>query len=570
MSTLIHTIVNAGVVDLDEWNRSRIKRLNIIALTFCIVSYIIGIFLYATSEQLQVFIISFIKGSAYLVIPLCNKYRKHNLACFVLIFTHDVAALYYGTQLSSVMETSLLGVFSFGPALLVLERKDLRILCLCITLFLIVFLETNKFYHFVTPLTFPTPMIQQVVRYMINGPLMAINIIIVMYCVMDSDFLYSKLKSASLFKSVFLRETSHEIRNPLNAISGISQLLIKEVKRNLVYQPIESLVKQQYAASYNVTQIVDNILELSKIEEGKQDTIQKEIFNLKNSIENIMLVYQYLADLRSVKLVLNYTVSAPQEITFDKNKLTQVINNLLINAIKFTTDNSTVSITVQMKGKLLLIQVSDQGPGISQENITKIFQPFVTSDSSFIKSTGLGLTIVKRFTALLDGEISVTSQEGAGSIFMVTFPLEAYRMETPFLQVNEEEMVWPIFQGKKVLILEDDRMSQIVLKKVLSDQGFQLRFAENGHTGLELAHTFMPDIILLDLHMPGMTGKEILMMLKASPSLHHIPVIAVSGDAFKESLEEILQAGASGYMVKPFQIDHIYHTLANALSGSYS
>jgi signal transduction histidine kinase/CheY-like chemotaxis protein len=570
MFTFLTPMVNAGVVDKDEWNRSRIKKMNVIALFFAGMSFGMAIFLFAVSGQLLLLGITAFKGCLYLCVPPLNQSRKHNSACFLLLFTHFMAATVYGILLSNVLDTTLLCIFSFGPALLILQKAWLRGLSLGIAFLILTFLEINKLYQLFAPLTYPSPMVQLVVHYVVTASALSINILLVLYYVMDNDFLYSKLKSASLFKSVFLRETSHEIRNPLNAISGISQLLLKEIGINVAYQPIQSLVKQQYAASYNVTQIVDNILELSKIEEGKQDSIQKEIFNLKNSIESIMLVYQYLADLKAVKLVLDYSSSAPLEITFDKIKLTQIINNLLINAIKFTTDNSTVTIMVQMKEKRLLVKVSDHGPGISQENINKIFQPFVTSDSSFIKSTGLGLTIVKRFTSLLEGDISVTSQEGAGSMFIVTFPLEAFRMEASFIQVNEEEVLWPIFQDKKVLILEDDRMSQVVLRKVLTDQGFQVCFAENGHRGLELAYEFMPDIILLDLHMPGMTGKEILTMLKASPSLHHIPVIAVSGDAFKESLEEILQAGASGYMVKPFQIDHIYHTLANSLSVSSS
>jgi Signal transduction histidine kinase len=327
---------------------------------------------------------------------------------------------------------------------------------------------------------------------------------------------------------------------------------------------ISKLIIHLHSASYNVTQIINNVLELSKLEAGVLDDVRKDHFNMQEWISNIIHIYQYVADLKGVKIELEIDLDLPERMISDKIKLTQIANNLLINAIKFTADNSVINVRLYPENDQWSLAVSDQGAGIPEEMVQAIFDPFITQQDAFIDGTGLGLPIAKRLTQLLYGEIKVRRNEDGGSTFVASFPKEEHVLppapvETNFLQEDVD------YSDKVILVVEDNMMNQMVFSNFLSRSHCKLIMADNGQQALEKARVQIPDLILLDMHMPVMDGYETLLELKKDPRLKDIPVVAISADSFKEAVEEVMQAGANDYVLKPVQFRPLYEVVGKYL-----
>lgn len=364
-------------------------------------------------------------------------------------------------------------------------------------------------------------------------------------------------------KTVFVREASHEIRTPLNAIFGISQLLQLKVQEDHSLASIRLLTDHLYAASYNTREIINNVLEFSRIEAGKQDIPQLAPFNVRDWVEGIINMHQYVANIKMVKIKSVIEDNIPLLITGDKILLTQTLNNLLSNAIKFTSPETTVSLQLFRVENQWCMNVTDQGKGIKSDRLSGIFDAFVTERNIFIEGTGLGLHITKHLVAIMGGDIQVHSTLGKGTTFIVQLPLQTVWEMTP--AENNKYKPFANLKDIVVLIIEDDTMSQMILSRFLSSQGCRIILAANGMEGLLLARASRPDIIILDAHTPGMSGKETLEHIRADELLKDIPVIIASGDVFKEANEELLLAGANEYLVKPIEFKALHTALSKYL-----
>jgi signal transduction histidine kinase/ActR/RegA family two-component response regulator len=373
--------------------------------------------------------------------------------------------------------------------------------------------------------------------------------------------LTAQLEKATDAKSIFVRETSHEIRTPLNAIFGISQLLQLKVEQNKALAPIRFLADHLYAASYNTKEIINNILEFSKIEAGKQDKPQPSIFNVRDWIEDTVNMHQYVAIVKNVKIKFSVDDEMPEQLNADKILLSKTLNNLLSNAIKFTTQDSHVTLRIFSSNKRWYIQVTDQGAGIPEDKLITIFDAFVTERNIFLEGTGLGLHITRKLVECLHGEIEVSSIIGKGTTFTVILPLIKAGKSTETDPDNRQEQFVNLCDTT-ILIIEDDKMSQLVLSRFLCGLGSKVMLAEDGFEGLLLAKAEKPDVIILDSHIPGMSGKETLACIREDAMLKNIPVIIASGDPFKEASDELLKAGANEYMIKPIEFKALHATLA--------
>jgi CheY-like chemotaxis protein len=235
----------------------------------------------------------------------------------------------------------------------------------------------------------------------------------------------------------------------------------------------------------------------------------------------------------------------------DRVKLTQIINNLLFNAVKFTADNSTITLSAIVENDTCCIKVKDQGEGISQDKIAPIFDPFTTEWNSFSGGTGLGLHIARHLATLLGGVISVESIVGKGTEFSFTFPLQACAVPAIQVEVPEVRMDDVLYTGVKVLVIEDDDMSRIYLTQYLRRLGCEPESCGTGADTIELLHHYTPDVILADRHLPDMDAEEILAYVRSNPMLERVPVIVISGDVFEEDRIATIEAGAAAYLIKP-------------------
>lgn len=379
-------------------------------------------------------------------------------------------------------------------------------------------------------------------------------------------------ENANAAKSAFLREISHEIRNPLNAIIGISYLLLNDKSnKNKIPRSIVNYIENIYTSSHSLLEIINNVLELAKIEAGKTDDIRQESFAMRDWIRSVVTIYQNAARLKDVGLQLQIDNKLPTHILGDRVHLTQILNNLLANAIKFTPANKKVTLyCFKQDSQQWCIRVADEGVGIAKEKQKLIFQPFEQADKTIYHKfggTGLGLAITKRIAELMGGQIEVWSQPGEGTAFTVTLPLKVENN----LQLQEtipgKKQFSALSSDKKILLMEDSEINQMIMERFFSYIGIQLMIADNGEDGLNMVRAHMPDLIIMDMHMPKLNGREALKIIREDPMLRHIPIIAISADAFREQQDVALAEGVNEYLIKPVEFDRLYEVVDKYLDA---
>ncbi len=354
-------------------------------------------------------------------------------------------------------------------------------------------------------------------------------------------------EAANLSKSQFLANMSHELRTPLNAIIGYSEML-KEEAEDIGQDDFIPDLQRVHSAGKHLLGLINDVLDLSKIEAGKMD-LHLETFDLTTVLSEIQSTIQPLVEKRGNTLTVKCESNIDQ-IHADITKFRQIILNLLSNATKFTEQGLiTVDVSYQTDtDDLVRICVTDDGIGMTPEQQNKLFQPFTQADSSTTRKyggTGLGLTITKKFVELMGGNISLVSEFGHGSMFIITLPIVVNE-----LVIKTEELLQK--EDGIVLVIDDDSVVRGLLKTYLTQLGYSVAAAADGKEGLRLAKKLRPDAILLDIKMPGIDGWNVLSTLRSNPLLTDIPVIMTSVENNHGSAHE-----ATDYLVKPVGYDQL-------------
>jgi signal transduction histidine kinase len=381
-----------------------------------------------------------------------------------------------------------------------------------------------------------------------------------------SHRVYFKLKQARaeaeqgfIVKSEFLSTMSHEIRTPLNAVIGMSHLLLKNNPRE---DQIEQIDVMLFSAN-NLLCIVNDILDYNKIEAGKV-TFEHIDMDIPSLLKNIVTGLQISAQDKGIELNLNIDTTLQNKVIGDPTRTSQVITNLVHNAIKFTKVGSVeVSLQVLSQSEsevFLLIQVKDTGIGISPEKQKMIFERFTQADSSTSRSfggTGLGLAISKRILELQSSELLLASEEGKGSTFFFQqrFPRSNKPLDIKRVQSLAKEEDMPL-TGIDILLVEDNLMNVMVAQKYLERWGARIDVAHNGVEALEKLDVSRHRLVLLDLHMPVMDGYEASRKMRENGI--SIPIIALTANLPDEIQDQIADAGMDDIVVKPFLPDELY------------
>lgn len=360
-------------------------------------------------------------------------------------------------------------------------------------------------------------------------------------------------EEANQAKSSFLANMSHELRTPLNAIIGYGELLQEEAEDMGEEDFVEDLKKIQGAGKH-LLGLINDILDISKIEAGKMELYLEE-FQLSSVIEEILLTIQPLIEKNNNTLEVNYPPDLGSMVG-DVTKIRQNMFNLLSNASKFT-DQGVITMNVNRYQKegadWVFFEVKDTGIGMTPKQQAKLFDAFSQADASTTRKyggTGLGLTITKKFCEMMGGYIELDSEEGVGTTFTIHLPAVVEDIKKPEVNVEEiiNEPVEMSEEHKHILIIDDDVTTHDVIKGYLKNENFTITATVNPEQGLQLAREIMPDVIILDVIMPKMDGWSVLTELKADPDLSHIPVIMatiVSDRSIGYTL------GATDYITKP-------------------
>jgi len=359
-----------------------------------------------------------------------------------------------------------------------------------------------------------------------------------------------KAEEANHAKSTFLANMSHELRTPLNAILLYSELLSDEVRERGMGELVPDLGKIQTAGKHLLS-LIDDILDLSKIEAGRMN-VYAEDCDLPALLRDVETTVQPLAAKNNNTLRVTIDPSLVR-IRTDLRMLRQVLYNLLNNAAKFT-ENGTIDFRTLREGIFATFQVQDSGIGMTEEQVQRVFREFTQADESTTRrfgGTGLGLALSRKLTTILGGELKVTSEPGQGSTFTLRLPLTGPPQNTVLHSLLKTQ---PDSRQRKVLIIDDDPAMQEGLSRMLTQEGFWAAVARDGEEGLNLARTLHPDVITLDIMMPGLDGWQVLGQLKEDPDLRHIPVVLLT---MMDDRERGFALGAAEYLCKPISREQL-------------
>ena len=386
-----------------------------------------------------------------------------------------------------------------------------------------------------------------------------------------------KAEEASLAKTRFLNNMSHDIRTPMNVILGYAQLMEEELKEKELPETKEHLEKLQQSGMLLLS-IINNVLDMARIESGKME-IDESYGRIEDIRHSLFVVFD--AEAKKKKIAFQYTMKVEHgHVLTDVTKIKEIFVNILSNAMKYTPSGGSVMVSLEElpcdePGYMIVrTRVSDTGIGMSQDYLTRIFEAFTREQNttkSKIAGTGLGMSIVKRYVDLLGGTIQVESELGKGSTFTVTLKHkiadESYYEKR---QIENPETGTEILEGRNILIAEDNDLNAEIAAAILERAGLKTERVVNGVQCVNMI-TKMPsgtyDMILMDIQMPEMDGYEAARAIRQLPDRDKacIPIIAMTANAFEEDKKDAMAAGMNGHIAKPVQIERLLSMLAEMM-----
>ena len=369
---------------------------------------------------------------------------------------------------------------------------------------------------------------------------------------------------ASKAKSEFLSRMSHELRTPMNAILGFTQVLETD---KLGSEQIE-FVGEIHRAGDHLLELINELLDMSRIEAGKLTTVLQPVA-VKSVVTAACQIVQSLVAQKRLTLVNQCDERVM--VLADQTRLKQILVNLLSNAAKYNRDGGRIQLACQLMGEdQIRIAVTDTGSGIPADKVARLFKPFerLGAEYSAIDGTGIGLALSHQLAGLMGGQLGVESKLGEGSTFWVDLPVVVTDTLTVKHSIKPEDALATDTHQINVLYIEDNAANLRVVEAMFRHQTtLRLLSATNGEFGLELAKRYVPDAILLDIHLPGMDGYAVLEAIKIDPKTKDIPVIALSADAMPIDIEKGMQAGFKHYLTKPLKMDELMKAIGSVTAG---
>ena len=384
-------------------------------------------------------------------------------------------------------------------------------------------------------------------------------------------------EDASLAKTQFLHNVSHDIRTPMNAILGYSELMKNELKDNDLPRVFEHLNKLQKAGNILLS-IINNVLDMARIESGHME-LDENYANIEDIRQRLIEMFEDEAKKKNIHVRYTFNVEH-KHVMADVTKVEEIFVNILSNALKYTPSNGSVEVDVDELScdepgyMIVRTSIMDTGIGMSEEFLPSLFELFTRERNttlSKIPGTGLGMAIVKNFVDLMNGSIEVESELGKGSTFTITIPHKIVNKDYTYRNIESSNEFDIDFMGKRILLAEDNKLNAEITTTILSEMGFEVKVVEDGifcvnEIQHQPANTY--DLILMDIQMPNMDGYKATHCIRrlSQPEKANIPIIAMSANAFEEDKKKAFDVKMNDYITKPIDFQKMEQVLKHILS----
>ncbi len=377
--------------------------------------------------------------------------------------------------------------------------------------------------------------------------------------------------AASRAKSAFLANMSHELRTPLNGVLGFAQLLNRRKERDAEDREGLAIIMK---SGEHLLNLINDVLSLSKIEAGHV-TLDREPFDLETLVHDVESVLRFRAEEKKLQLTCTIGGHPPRAVLGDEGKLRQILINLLGNAVKFT-DRGSVSLRASWANGCATFDVEDTGSGIAREELPRLFEPFVQTESGHRtkEGTGLGLALSRDLARLMGGDITVESTPGSGSTFRVEISLPEAAAGALVIAKDQRRVarLAPGQDAVRILVVDDTPLNRMVLTKLLVSVGFAVRDAGSGDEALQIWETWQPHLIWMDKRMHGLDGLEVTRRIRAREKAERrkrVPILALSASALEHERGEIIEAGCDDFVPKPYRESTIFAKIREHLGVRY-
>lgn len=387
--------------------------------------------------------------------------------------------------------------------------------------------------------------------------------------------LYNKLDEATNSKLAFFTNVSHDIRTPLALIAAPIEQLAENSSLTLHDRSLMNIAAKNVRI---LRRLIDQILDFRKFEGGKQVLVLTEV-KMPEVFMDWVEAFKGVAAKRDITIQVGHVTAGESTVAIDVEKVERIFFNIMANAFKYSPDNSTIRIHVQLDKEQFMFRIQDQGQGIPDEELGQVFERFYQVDKVRPKGSGIGLSLVKAFVSQHDGTIDVQSTPGAGTVFTISLPMRHVSSDAactpPLIQARDVELelmaedAGPrhLDPGKPVVLVIDDNADFRLLLTHLLTPYYNVLCAPDGQRGVRMASRFVPDLVMCDLMMPGMDGLECCRTLKAEPDTSAIPVLMLTACTLDEQRQETYACGADGYLSKPFTERVLLARIENLLNA---
>lgn len=542
---ILKKVINAGARTQDGTKARTVLIVNIMAAIPALFAFLLAPILFLITGQLRLLYCPVIEGLILSTVPFFNRSGKYITAKFIMFCTHCAGTLFFGVIMGPAANVELIVIFLIGMSFLLFTTNQQRIFSLLAVFSVLTALGIYYGY--------------EITKLVVLIAVITLNILVFYFY--SEHFKESidklmartkKLEDVNLSKSLSFNQTNHETRNHLNIVTSISEELLRQSKGADKIVIAADRVKALNIACKQMTLVINNVLDYSALENGKLELVNSS-FDLRELITEITSSFQVIAEEKQVNIRAELSAALPDVILSDERELTTVISNLVSNAVKFTVADSEIRIKAFPNEKnQLVISVTDAGPGLNDQQRILIFKPYVSQRHSTYRGTGLGLPLVKKTVEAMGGNIRVESKPGTGSAFIVTLPL------TAGIKQLEEKVSYKKF-NKTVLVIDDNEMNLRAVELLLQRMGCHVLLSADLFKGIEAASQEHPDLVLLDIGLPGIYGREALKVVQEA--LNGTPVISVTGETAPAIKEEMMAAGAVGFLSKPLIFDTFYSEL---------